>query len=1111
MGFRNEPIAWSHFEGLLSDRAEVGDEPAIRPVQQRTRPTPRPHGRVPYAELHAHSHYSFLDGASSPVEFVDRAVQLGLEALALVDHDGLYGAVRFAEAADAVGLPTVFGAELTLETTEERTGAADPPGEHVLVLARDEHGYRRLAAAITDAYAHPGAVKAGPRSDLEQLAAASEGSWLVLSGCRKSPVRRAFEANGVAGAERALDRLVSLFGAGNVAVELTDLGEPLDAERNAAFAELATRMRLPLVATTNAHVASPSGRRLGDAVAAVRARRSIAELDAWLPAGGVPALASGEEMAARFAAHPQAVSTAAALGAELAFSLRRAKPALPHTEVPAGHSQDSWLRALVEEAAVARYRTVSQRVRDRIEHELRIIEQKEFAGYFLIVHDIASFAREQGILCQGRGSAVASVVCFVLGITAIDPVHYGLPFERFISMLREEEPDIDIDFDADRREEVIQYVYRRYGRRNAAQVANVITYRPKSAVRDAAKALGFSPGQQTAWSKRIERMQEPKPGEIPAEVLELSRALHRAPRHLGIHSGGMVLTREPVGQVCPIEPARMPGRTVLQWDKDDCEWMGLVKFDLLGLGMLGALQHTIDIARESLGEAWELASIPLEEPGVYDMLATGDAVGVFQVESRAQLATLPRMRPRSFHDLAIEVALIRPGPIQGDAVHPYLRRRSGSEPVAYAHESLEPVLARTLGVPIFQEQLMQMSVVLGGLDGAEADTLRRAMGSKRGIERIETLREKLFAGMAAKGIVGELADVLYRKIEAFADFGFAESHALAFAKLVYVSAWCKLHYPAGFLAGLLRAQPMGFWSPQSLVADARRHGVEVLRPDIARSGVDAELEQHGDRVAGAASCLTLEQPPVPIDPAPCAYDVHRRDAGFAVRLGLAGVTGIGRSVAERIVAARAEMPFTGMDDLARRARLGAASLEQLASAGALDCFGIDRRQALWLADRAGAEREEQLPHTAVVVQPPLLPTLSPKEQTALDIWSTGVSVDDHPIRHLRGELEQLGVTPIVALPAAEIGRRVLVAGIVTHRQRPKTATGLTFMNVEDETGMLNVLCSKGLYARFRTTAQGAPALILRGHLQHGENGVLALMADHLTALAADAPRSRDFR
>ncbi|GEK81616.1 error-prone DNA polymerase [Agrococcus baldri] len=1128
MGWNNPAMPWRELEGILSDR-DVGTKHTTEPDDAR-RPrirVPAAGAATPYAELHAHSHYSFLDGASSPAELVNEARRLGLEALALVDHDGLYGAVRFAEAAAEAQLPTVFGTEFSLGLATPQNGIPDPDGSHLVALATGPAGYSALASALTDGYLttdlHGPGEKGRPIFGLESLAEAARGEWLILSGCRKGGVRQAldrFGANheGADAAGHELDRLTSLFGRDRVVVELSDIGDPRDFERNRVLADLAERRRLPVIATTNAHIASPARQQLGDAVAAVRARRSIGELDAWLPAGGVPSLRSGAVMARRFRAFPSAIGTAAALGRELAFDLRAASPQLPKTEVPGGHTPMSWLRALVAERLPRVYRTdaagtPAAHVTERLEHELRLIDQKGFAGYFLIVFEIAEFAHGRGILCQGRGSAVASAVCFILGITAVDPILYDLPFERFISMMREEEPDIDIDFDADRREEVIQHVYERYGRRNAAQVANVITYRPKSAVRDAAKALGYAVGQQNAWSKSIESYSRIDDGGIPDAVAELAGEFLHAPRHLGIHSGGMVLTEQPVGTVCPIEPARMQDRTVLQWDKDDCEWMGLVKFDLLGLGMLGAMSHTMALAAEHTGEAWTLATIPAEEQGVYDMLCEGDAVGVFQVESRAQLATLPRLKPRSFYDLVIEIALIRPGPIQGDAVHPYLRRRSGEEPVRYAHPLLEPVLARTLGVPLFQEQLMQMSVAVGGFDAGEADQLRRAIGSKRSKEKIAALRAKLFEGMAANGIAPEMAEAIYRKIEAFAGFGFAESHSLAFAKLVYASSWLKLHYPAAFLAGLPRSQPMGFWSAQTLVADATRHGVQTLRPDVVRSGVEAGLERHGERLPGDAACMEQEQPPVPwvATETLAQRGRHRRDAGFAVRMGLTEVSGIGSAAAERIVAARAASPLRDIHDLARRADLDRGELEALATAGALEGLGVSRREGLWLAGPASTEREDQLAGTQVSLQVPLLPVLSAEEQVALDIWATGVAPDDHPVRHARAMLDGRGVLPIAALAEAEPGRRVHAAGVVTHRQRPRTAQGVTFMNLEDETGMLNVIVSKGLWLNQKQVARHAPALIIRGMLQRTEEGVIALMADRLERFDVPSRGSRDFQ
>ncbi|MET1015984.1 MAG: error-prone DNA polymerase [Leifsonia flava] len=1147
MGFNNPPIPWSELERTLSASrrpgapvaGDGGDSPAWSHKRQPYRPRPLEPAStetvVPYAELHVHSTFSFLDGASPPEQLLEEAKRLGLVGIGITDHDGLYGVVRLAETAEShPEVKTIFGAELSLDLTMPQNGIADPEGSHLLVLARREEGYHRLAAAITTAQL-AGAEKGRPSYDLEQLAEQSDGHWLVLTGCRKGLVRQALAASGPEAAAAELARLVDLFGHDNVAVEVFDHGHPEDSSINDELARLAASAGLPVVATNAVHYATPSEHRLASALAAVRARRSLDEMDGWLPAADGAHLRSGAEMAVRFARFPGAVERTVQYADELAFTLRSARPRLPKQEVPEGHTPMSWLRELVWRGAAEKYPGIPASVRDRLEKELDVIELKDFPGYFLIVHDIVQEARRLGILCQGRGSAANSAVCFTLDITAVDSIFYGLPFERFLSSLREEEPDIDVDFDSDRREEVIQYVYRKYGRLNAAQVANVISYRPKAAVRDMAKALGFSGGQQDAWSKQVERWgAEITSGDhdIPDSVIELAGQVLTFPRHLGIHSGGMVLTDRPVGEVCPIEHARKENRTVLQWDKDDCAWMGLVKFDLLGLGMLAALQYTFDIARDVIGEEWTLATIPKEEPAVYDMLCRADSIGVFQVESRAQMGTLPRLLPRCFYDLVVEIALIRPGPVQGGAVHPYIRRRTGEEKVTYLHPKLKPVLERTLGVPLFQEQLMQMAMAVGGCTAEDADRLRRAMGSKRGIEKISTLKATLYTGMAENGIDEETADVIYKKIEAFANFGFAESHSISFGLLVYASSWFKLHYPAAFLASLLRAQPMGFYSPQTLTADARRHGVEVRRPDILLSGANAVLEplvspsSSSSSATDAApptppgptgrdSCLDAAQPPVGKFDRGGAdeSEAHRRDGAFAVRLGLAEVGGIGLALAERIVAERETYgPYRSMADLSRRIGLNTEQLEALAAAGAFSGLGLERREALWSAGDAAQDRASFLEGSVVVVQPPLLPMLSEVEQVVYDLWSTGISPDDHPIRHVRDVLSARGARAIDTLRTAESGRRIEVGGVVTHRQRPATAGGITFMNIEDETGTLNVIAGVGVWTRYRRIAREAPAMVIRGILERSDEGVINLVADKFEPLAvAVHGRSRDFR
>ena len=1152
MGWNNPPIPWRELEARLSGkispedpldpdwaeanrlrgRGPLSPEPdaaaqldrngdPIPPWSRRRHPrsgspTPPATATVPYAELHSHSNFSFLDGASDPEDLVDEAVRQGLTALAITDHDGLYAVARFAEAAQghrAQGndLQTIYGAELSLGLRTPQNGVADPEGSHLLVLARGVAGYHRLAAAITDAQLH-GDEKGRPLYDLDELAAQADGHWTILTGCRKGSVRQALATGGSAAAAEELDRLTALFGHDRVVVELIDHGRPDDSTINDRLVELARVHDLPVVATNAVHYAQPTSYRLASAMAAVRARRSLPEMDGWLPVPGAH-LRSGEEMATLFARYPGAVEQTLAVADACAFDLKLAKPRLPKLEVPPCHTPNSWLRELCRQGLEELYPDRREIAAVRLERELKVIEEKDFPGYFLIVHDMVDFARKRGILCQGRGSAANSVVCYVLRITAVDPIKFDLPFERFLSTTRDEEPDIDVDFDSDRREEVIQEVYKRYGRHNAAQVANVISYRPKSAVRDMAKALGHSTGQQDAWSKQIDSwgaIPVQNGHDIPVPVVELADQLLGAPRHLGIHACGMVLTERPVGEVCPIERGRMEARTVLQWDKDSCAYMGLVKFDFLGLGILSAMQYTFDLVADAVGETWELQSLPKEEPGVYDMLCRADSIGVFQVESRAQVGTLPRLQPRKFYDLAIEIALIRPGPIQGGAVHPYIRRATGREEITYLHEALKPVLEKTLGVPLFQEQLMQIAVAVGGCTGDDADLLRRAMGSKRGVEKIERLKEKLYAGMADHGITPEVADEIYARIQAFASFGFAESHAISFALLVYASSWLKLHYPGAFLAGLLRAQPMGFYSPQSLVADARRHGVEVRRPDIAVSEVDADLEPLVDgqpmSPGGMDSCLAVDQPPVgPFRrDQPDLVATHRRDGSTAVRLGLTSVTGIGRTLAERIVAERNRQPYADMNDVVRRAGLTVAQTEALATAGAFDGFGLSRRQALWNAGYA--DSADTLPGTAIDAAPPELPGMSAVELTVADLWATKISPGEHPISHLRSALDEQGIRPVGSLGEADDTRRVRVAGLVTHRQRPGTAGGVTFLNLEDETGMLNIVCAEPMWKRYRRIGRQSNGLVIRGRVEYAD-GVTNLVADRFDPLATVLPQS----
>ena len=871
MNWDNRPIPWRELERRLSwDPPDVGAPagPPGPPVPAATRGPRRPARRAtPWAELHCHSSYSFLDGAAAPAELVAEAARLGLTALAITDHDGMYGVPQFAQAAQALpaaeallaaGAPpemsplrgaapkTVFGAELSLGLAGSQNGVPDPEGRHLLVLARDPEGYRRLCEVISAAQL-AGGEKGRPVYDLDAITNGHDGHWVILTGCRKGHVPAALAAGGMDAARKELGNLVARFGRDNVAVELICHNDPADDDRNDALATLAGQARLSLVASGNAHYAYPRQARLAQALAAIRARRSLAEMDGWLAAAGTAYLRSGEEMATLLRAYPGAQEQTVALALSCAFDFKVIAPKLPDFPVPEGHTEASWLRELVRRKALRRYGPPdAERVPGayrQIARELDIIERLNFPGYFLIVHDIVRFCEQENILCQGRGSAANSAVCFAIGITSVDPVWHGLLFERFLSDGRDGPPDIDLDIEHRRREEVIQHVYRTYGRQNAAQVANVISYRPRLALRDAGRALGYDRGASDLWAGQIDPGPAANsPDRVPEAVRDLAQQLQRLPRHLGIHSGGMVICDRPVGEVCPVEWATMPGRTVLQWDKDDCAYAGLVKFDLLGLGMLAALHDCFDLVEAHYGRRLEMHTVPQDDKAVYQMMARADTVGVFQIESRAQMATLPRMKPSKFYDLVIEVALIRPGPIQGGSVHPYLRRHDGLEKPLIPHESMRPALGKTLGIPLFQEQMMQLAIDCAGFTPAEADRLRQAMSSKRAPERIAELRHRLLAGLAERGISPRVAEDIYAKILAFSSYGFPESHAISFAYLVYASAWLKHYYPAAFTTALLRNQPMGFYAPHSLIDDTRRHGVRVRGVDVNKSAALATLE-----------------------------------------------------------------------------------------------------------------------------------------------------------------------------------------------------------------------------------------------------------------------------
>jgi error-prone DNA polymerase len=1190
MGWDNPPVPWREFERRLSwgtkpgqgaDAADGHDEAAAdghgEPAETRQLPPvaylPAGHGRaqrrardkpsqLAWAELHCHSSYSFLDGASSPDELVTEAAERGLMALAITDHDGMYGVPQFAQAAARLQesggtLGTVFGAELSLGLATAqaprprsarasrggsrgtpRAGVPDPAGRHLLVLARDPEGYARLCRVISEAQL-AGGEKGRPIYDEAALANAHDGHWVVLTGCRKGAVPAALTADIQAlaaaappigesppsqwppshlsdratryrAALRELHVLIETFGAENVKVELTIGHQPADDERNDALHDLAAAAGVATIATSNVHYAAPQDARLAQTLAAIRARSSLAEMDGWLAASGGGYLRSGDEAASRLSRYPGVVERTLELATDCAFDFKVVAPKLPNFAVEGDHTEATWLRHLVREKAPGRYGPPgAERVEGayaQIARELDVIENLHFPGYFLIVHDIVRFCEDRGILCQGRGSAANSAVCYALGITSVDPVQHGLLFERFLSAGRDGPPDIDLDIEHRRREEVIQYVYDFYGRERAAQVANVISYRPRMALRDAGRALGYSPPEQDEWTRQVGPRSyapgQPVPPDagVPEPVIDLAGRMQRLPRHLGIHSGGMVICDRPVGEVCPVEWARMPGRTVLQWDKDDCAYAGLVKFDLLGLGMLTALRDCLELVEAAHGVRWDLHSIPQEDPGVYEMLRAADTVGVFQVESRAQMATLPRLRPEKFYDLVIEVALIRPGPIQGGSVHPYMRRRHGDEVPELPHESMRQALDKTLGVPLFQEQMMQIAMDCAGFTATEADRLRQAMSSKRAPERIEELRDRLVDGMTSRDIPLEVAEDIYTKILAFSSYGFPESHAISFAYLVYASAWLKCYYPAAFTAALLRAQPMGFYAPASLIGDVRRHGVQVRGVDVNASGVLAVLEQPGP-----------DLPPAPARPdPPGGGDLARGQPAAGqpvIRLGLSEVRNLGTAAAATVEAGQ---PYADLEDFARRTALPVAALEALAMAGAFGCFGLSRREALWAAGAVATIRPGQLPGTTLGMTAPPLPPMTAAEETFADLWATG-TYGTHPIEHIRDLLAAEGALPAQALVTAQGGTMIAVGGLVTHRQQPGTAGGVVFLSLEDETGMANIICPPAVWQRYRKIGVDANALLIHGRVERLD-GAVSLLATRLQKLrVVAAARSRDFR
>ncbi|WP_153132784.1 error-prone DNA polymerase [Dechloromonas hortensis] len=1020
-----------------------------------------------YAELHCLSNFSFLRGASHPEELVERAQAQGYAALALTDECSLAGVVRAHQAAKAAGLKFIVGSEMTMLD-----------GLKLVFLACNRHGYGNLSALIT--LARRRAEKGTYTLQGKDLEAISPSG--ALPDCL---VLWVADENASADDGRWLARRFP--GRAWLAVELH--AGPDDAAKLEALQALGAACNLPLVAAGDVHMHVRARRPVQDVLTALRLKTSVFEAGYRLFPNGERHLRSRLRLSRLYP--PEMLAESVQIAARCAFSLDELRYEYPEEIIPAGETPASWLRAETERGLQRRYPAgVPASVRERIEHELTLIAEMAYEAYFLTVYDIVCFARSQDILCQGRGSAANSAVCYALGVTEVDPARSALLFERFVSKERGEPPDIDVDFEHERREEVIQYIYQKYGRERAALAAALITYRTKGALRDAGRALGFGIAQINAltaslawWDKREqlpERFAElgldPQAPRVE-KWLAIAEALRGFPRHLTQHVGGFVISRGPLSRLVPVENAAMPERSVIQWDKDDLDAMGLMKVDILALGMLTAIRRMLQTVGDAGGRPLKMHEIPAEDPATYAMLCRADSMGVFQVESRAQMAMLPRLRPQNFYDLVVEVALVRPGPIQGDMVHPYLKRRQGLERIEKISPGVDAVLARTCGVPIFQEQVMQLAVVAANFTPGEADQLRRAMAAWKRKGGLEPFEQKLRAGMAANGLPDSFATRIIAQIQGFGEYGFPESHASSFALLVYVSAWLKRHHPAAFLCGLLNSQPMGFYSPSMLIQDARRHGVQVLPPDVTASDWESRIDERG-----------------------------------AVRLGLREISGFSRRVAESLAVDRQKRPFSSVADLAARLGLQRRDLDLLAAADALQSLAGHRRQAAWEASAAVVQGDlfDGLPAREANTE---LPAPGAGENLVADYHSLGLTLRQHPLTLLRPQLFERRFVTAAELKTTGHRALVRVAGIVVGRQRPGTATGVVFVTLEDESGLTNVVVQPQLVDRQRRELLGARLLGVYGQLQK-EGEVVHLVAKRLVDLSAWLGRletsSRDF-
>ena len=1022
-----------------------------------------------YAELHVSSNFSFLRGASFPEELVERAAELGYRAIAITDECSVAGIVRAHEAAKKHNLPLIVGATLTCTD-----------GLAVIALSQSRRGYGHLCRLITRA--RRAAVKGAYTLERAWLDGALDECCLIwLPGDEHA------EADGDWLRARFADRLW-------IGVELHHDGH--DREHIVQARQLSRALNLPVTACGGVLMHVRARKPLLDVLTAIRLRTPLSQCGYALEPNRDRHLHAIKTLAARYPAEWLAESVR--IAEHCRFSLDEIKYQFPAELVPAGHTAASWLRQLSYEGAAERWpERIPEHVRTLLEHELSLIAELRYEHFFLTVHDLVRFARSRAILCQGRGSAANSVVCYCLGITIVDPSRQSVLFERFISKERHEPPDIDVDFEHERREEVMQYLYERYGRHRAGIAATVITYRLKSALRDVGKALGFDLLQIERLIGALARRETDDPQELPnwlaeagfdvgnplvERLMQLVAEIVRFPRHLSQHVGGFVIAAHRLDELVPIENASMPNRTVIQWDKDDLESLGLLKVDVLALGMLTAIRRTLELHNRATGESLTMGTIPSEDPKTYEMFCRADTVGVFQIESRAQMSMLPRLQPRQFYDLVIEIGLVRPGPIVGDMVHPYLRRRMGLEPITYPSDAVRRVLERTKGIPIWQEQAMELAVVAAGFTLGEADALRRAMAAWRRHGNLDSFHEKLLRGLRERGYSGQFADQLWRQLQGFSAYGFPESHAASFAAIAYASGWLKCHSPAAFAAGLINSQPMGFYTPSQIIRDVREHGVEVRTIDATRSEWD------------------------------CTLEVDAPESAAALRLGLRLVKGLSEAAAAQLLSARSARPFANTADLVHRGRLSRRDLELLAGANALAALAGNRHHAAWAL--AGVETDYALladapPNEAI----PLLRAPSEGQNILADFRSTGLSLRRHPVALLRDRLIRRRIQSAREVLQSENGADIRFVGLVTLRQTPGTANHTTFMTVEDETGIVQVIVWNRVAQQYRAAFLGASLIEVRGTFQH-ESGVKHLIAlalfDHSHWLGVLRVPSRDF-